>query len=136
MGQRKQSGIPAEVNAVRSHIEHWRRTRKKRSSMPEDLWDAAASVAREHGVYAVARDMGLNYENLKKRVKGISGDRRKEKRGDSSGFVELAGSQLIGTPGVVVELTDGNGAKLTMRLPGCDGLDVRSLVEAFWNRRA
>jgi hypothetical protein len=122
------------IDRLRGRIEHWRKTRKKRSPMPTDLWDAAVSIAREHGVYAVSRDLRLNHENLKKRVEGISGGRRND-GGGSSGFVELAGSQLIGTSGVVVELVDGNGAMLKIRLPGCNGLDVRGLAQAFWNRQ-
>lgn len=122
------------IEKLEDRIEHWRRTRKKRSPMPESLWEAAARAAREQGVYAVARGLGLNYENLKKRAGRISKDRTGE-MGGSSGFVELAGSQLIGAPDVVVELADGDGAKLTMRLTGCGGLDVRGLAQAFWNRR-
>ena len=54
-------------------------------------------------------------------------------------FVELSGAQLLGLPvavGPVIELSDGNGVRLTVRFAPGSTLDIAQLVEAFRGRRA
>jgi hypothetical protein len=74
----------------------------------------------------------------------VSGERR-DTGVESGGFIELRGSQLLGSlpperAETVLELADGNGATLKVRLPlgvhllGVH-LDVQGLAEAFWGRR-
>jgi hypothetical protein len=58
---------------------------------------------------------------------------------DHPGFVELSPAQLMGPmqpAGPVVELTDADGAQLTVRLPDNSELDMEGLAEAFWSRRS
>jgi hypothetical protein len=71
MGRRKRDAFPAGVNEVRRRIEHWRETRTRRSPMPGDLWEAATSLARVHGIYTIAREFGLHYDSLKSRVGAV-----------------------------------------------------------------
>jgi hypothetical protein len=45
------------------------------------MWQSAAELAQSHGIYVVARSLGLDYSTLKKRVKGSaepSAGRRKK----------------------------------------------------------
>lgn len=133
--RRKQDGLPSAVDAVRERIEHWRETRAKRTRMPEELWDAAASMAREHGLWSVSRALRVNYESLKSRASrtkdsgdGVSGP---------AGFVELEPMQFAGSvaqAGGVVELSGADGAKLTIRVGLREVLDVTALADAFWRR--
>jgi len=51
MAAKRGAALPAEVKGVRKRIEHRRRTRRKRSAMPEELWNAAASLARDRAVH-------------------------------------------------------------------------------------
>jgi hypothetical protein len=56
----------------------------------------------------------------------------------AKGFVELEGGELLGALGAggsVVELTRGDGAKLVVRLPGGQALEVAALSETFFARR-
>jgi len=105
--------------------------------MPEDLWGSAVSLAGRHGLYPVARALGVDYGTLKRRV--MRGTPRREQTGKvSPEFIELAPAPLLGRakpPGMVVELWDADGAKLVVRLAEGEGLDVRGLAEAFWRRR-
>ncbi len=138
MRRRRGSSQPPEMAAALKRVEHWRRTRKKRRPMPEDLWEEAASVARIHGVHMVSRVLRLNYNDLKKRAgqmpqKGHNGERR-----PPSGFVELRAAELLqgsGAQEAIVELSDGDGGQLTVRLTGYEKIDVPSLVQAFWRRQ-
>ncbi len=106
--------------------------------MPEDLWDAAASLARAHGVYSIARDLRLNYETMKKRVSGAPQEGR-DGAARSAGFIELNGAQLVGSldpAGAVVELSGSDGAKLMIRLRDSEELDILGMANAFWSRGA
>jgi hypothetical protein len=104
--------------------------------MPEELWDAAATVARDHGLWAVSRALRVNYESLRRRVE--RGERVGAARAvEAAGFVELEAAQVVGGSaheGTVVELTGADGAKLTIRIEGCTSLDMQALAEGFWRR--
>lgn len=126
-------GKDRELEGVRKRIEHWRKTRKKRTRMPEELWSAAVSLADGRGIYAVARGLGVNYESLKSRVLEAGGDGGSSSVA-SSGFVELSTSPGFGSSqvtGSVVELTRGGDTRLTIRLPAGEPLDVAGLASAF-----
>ncbi len=105
--------------------------------MPAELWDEATVLARELGVHPVQRALRLNHESLRRRVEdGTSPRDSAEAAGE---FVELSGAQLLGLPvaaGPVIELSDGDGVRLTVRLAAGSTLDVVQLVEAFRGRRA
>jgi len=136
MGRGKQQRLPAGVAAVRRRIEHWRETREKRSPMPQDLWDAAVSVARAHGVWSVGQALHVNYGSLKARVARAEEDEAAGP-GLSGCFVEVDAAQLVGpsvAPVTVMELSAADGAKLALRVEGGEGLDVQGLIDSFWRR--
>lgn len=136
MGRRDGGAGGARVETVCRRIEHWRATREKRSPMPAQLWEAAVSVARVHGVWATSRVLRINYESLKSRVSGVAEDGRAG-AACSAGFVELAAGQLSGAgerAGTVVELAGADGATVVIRLAAGEALDVVALTDAFWRR--
>jgi len=130
------STLPASVARVRLRVERWREQGVNRWRMPEELWDAAVSLARAHGVGPIARALRLDYGSLKKRMAHGSGC-GSEDSDSSARFVEIDPLHLmpgLGSSGVVVELSDVEGTKLVVRLGGRSGLeslDVPALVEAF-----
>lgn len=139
MGHRRGSPLSTRVREVERQVTHWRRTRRKRSPMPPALWDAAVSLARTHGVYAIAQALRLSYETLKRRLEqaaeGGSLGRQAE-----TGFVEVPAAQLAPSVEVasagVVEITGSGGVKLVIRLRDAGHLDVLGLASAFWRDRA
>ena len=137
MAQRTRSAATERVKQLRERIDRWRSTRVKLWPMPAELWDEAAALAQELGVHPVQRALRLNYESLRRRVEeGTFTRGSAEAAGE---FVELSGAQLLGLPvaaGPVIELCDGNGVRLTVRLQAGSTLDVAQLVEAFRGRRA
>lgn len=103
-----------QIEQIRREIEHWRKTRLGRTAMPAELWDAAVALAREHGVYATARDLRIGYDGLKSRLEATPKPRA---TGDSpSAFVELGRVAPMSASGSVVELVGASGTKLTIRL--------------------
>jgi hypothetical protein len=94
--------------------------------MPGGLWQAAVELARQYGVGEVARGARLDYKALKRRV-----DEGGPDSSSTAGFVELSVADVFGGAGTVVEVIDGRGAQLTVRLgPGTE-LDVMELVRSF-----
>jgi hypothetical protein len=104
--------------------------------MPPQLWAEASVLARELGVHRVKSALGLNYESLKNRVREL-GARQGGAGTKAAAFVELSGAQLLEpASGPVVEISDADGGRLTVRLATGSGLDVAGLVEVFRRRRA
>ena len=129
---------PVRVREVRELIAVWRRTREKRRAMPAELWAEAVGLARKGGTGATARALGVDFESLARRVAearaGDEGDAARTK-----GFVELSGAQLLGPAvptGPVVEISDGDGVRLTIRLARDTPLDVVGVVQGFCRRGA
>ena len=135
MGRKTRNGLPARVRKVRDQIALWRRTRGKRWPMPAKLWDEAVSLARTEGTYAMARALRVDYGSLARRVAEARGG------GDGSAasaraFVPLSGAPFLAPAGPVVEMSDGDGVRLTIRLGTGSPLDVAGLVQRFRERRA
>ena len=127
---------PNEIRAaqrlqqVRRGIDVWRWTRLKRSQMPEELWARATWLAQSLGVWRVARDLGLCYESLKRRVE----ERASQREAGAPRFVEVRGSDLTNvasSDGTVVELQVTDGMRMTVRLGGGAQVDMMALVAAF-----
>ena len=126
-----------DVEQVLARIEDWRRTRRKRTAMPEELWVEAAALASEHGVSRVARALKVHYGSLKRRVEqGVGSGELIEKR--SGGFVELSMAEVLPRPAAVstvVKLSRGDGAEATVELGAGEVVDIVGLAEALWSRR-
>jgi hypothetical protein len=104
--------------------------------MPAELWEEAVDIARVHGVHAVSYELGLNYRNLKSR---LSEDDRvcQSNTPKPPVFVELEKEQILGvseSKEITLELTNSDGGKLTVHLPGQQALDVSSLVSSFFQK--
>ena len=98
--------------------------------MPEELWARATRLAQSLGVWRVARDLGLCYESLKRRVE----ERASHREAGAVRFVEVRGSELMNvasSDGTVVELQATDGMRMTVRLGGGAQVDMMALVAAF-----
>jgi hypothetical protein len=134
MERRAHDGVnDRRVKEVRNEIARWRRTREKRTTMPAELWAAARALARARGTYRMARALRVDYESLARRVAEAGGERTAETKSD--GFVELRGADLLGGA-TVVEVSDIDGARMTIRIGAGSALDATALVSAFRRRAA
>ena len=109
--------IHTEVERVRQRFERWRRTRKKRSPIPEKLWQAAVQVARSYGVNKTARAFRLDYYELKRRL-GAGPRATAVERESMASFVELVAAAPAVNGECVVEVESGGGTKLRVHLRG------------------
>lgn len=92
MQAEQRSTEPAGLEALRNQIEAWRGMRPRTRSMPPALWSEAAAMARERGVYRVARALRLNFDTLKRQAGSASMPGRRRRR-------SVTGTVLEGAPG-------------------------------------
>ena len=122
----------SDIEGARRRLEVWRKSRPRGKRIPTRLWALAAALARAHGVSRVSQRLGLDYNGLKRRAEAIRAPRRSRLE-PPPGFVELPLIQQPGqVPNCTVELARGEGAKMTIRWEGKEGLDLVGLAEAFW----
>ncbi len=132
MTRGKSSRIPS-LEDVRSRLERWRRTRQGKTPIPDELWSAAAAVARRDGVNPTAVALHLDGGKLKRRMAASSRPARKE---PPAAFVELlapsqarSGSQ---GPEYTLEL-EGRHAKLRIHCPAAAAAELATLSRALWD---
>lgn len=143
MRRAKGDGLRPEVRKLRDQIERWRKTRTKRTRMPEKLWTLATALGRAYGVYRISQDLGISYDCLRVRVEQ-SGDgvasrgewpQARKAAGKQPKFVELQAMPTpvaaVGSDGTLVEVEDAAGSKLTIRLGDTSPVDVSSVLAAF-----
>ena len=124
-----------EIEPVRRQLEAWRRTRQPRERIPEPLWSAMTKLARTYGVSPVSAALRVEYYALKDRVAG-SPKVTSVSASSLPTFVELKPPPISQPTGCRVEVEDGSGNKMTLRLDSGVGLDAIAMIQAFWSRRA
>jgi len=132
MTRGKSSRIPS-LEDVRSRFERWRRTRQGKAPIPEELWLAAAAVARRDGVNPTAVALHLDGGQLKRRMVASGRVARKE---PPAAFVELlAPSQARSgshRPEYTLELEGRNG-KLRIHCQAATAAELATLSRALWD---
>lgn len=128
--------LKAKIEPLRQQVEGWRTTKGSNEKMPEALWEEAiALAAKVYGVSPVQRILRIDYRGLERRALGIVKQASKGRANPSPGlrqsFVELPTLPLRRTEHVV-ELEDGSGRKLTVKVVGGQLGEVLPLAQAFW----
>jgi len=97
--------------------------------LPEAVWTSAAALARTQGLSVVARTLRLDYYKLR-RAAGASSSPTAP-----PAFVELQVAAVADPgPGLsTVELSDGTGARMTLRVPS-ERPTLLALARTFWRR--
>jgi hypothetical protein len=128
-----------DIEEARRRLEVWRKSRPRGKRIPTRLWALAVALARTHGVSPVSQRLGLDYNGLKRRAEAAKAPRRsrQSRLKPPPGFVEVPLiEQPVQGPSCTVELARGEGARMTIRWEGKEGLDLVGLVEAFWRSGA
>lgn len=129
-----QTGVSARqpsLEAVNELIEAWRRDRKKRRPMPEELWEAAASLSEKYSLHQISKALGLNHTTLKKRVHP---DRAPVQKEQIPTFIELGMQPVPMIAECIIEMEDGAGAKMRMQFRGKTDFNLLELGKAFWRK--
>jgi hypothetical protein len=130
--------IGDRLDELEERFRRWREGRQRGDRIPPQLWEAAADVAREHGVPRVAHRLRLNAAGLHKRLESAVGDAPGELTEPE--FVELltvpaAAATEASTSSVhecVVELHNARGARMRVELNAGGLAGLTHLCRAFW----
>ena len=125
---RKNIPVPEPIAQLQRQLEQFRSSRPARTRLPESLWQAAEELARQHGVYAVAHPLRLDYTRLKKRLDGTLSPRRRSRNGS---FVELIAPPAAALDGFTIEFESARGGKMRIRWKAPTALDWASLLRAW-----
>jgi hypothetical protein len=128
--------VPTVLDDVRGQFERWREAHPPRTRIPEALWSRAVSLAREHGVYRVARELHLRYYSLKERVESAGGHDSGLQMA-AAGFVELVAKAKQNTAAIecTVELERRGGERMRIHLRGAETADLVALSRTLWENR-
>ena len=128
------SSIAESILELQVQLEQFRSMHEKRARLPGALWQSAAELARQHGIYVVAHTLRLDYSTLKKHVQGSSAaSRPRRKKAVAARFVELIGTGQARVDEYVIELESDDRAKLRIHCKTASPPDWRVLLEA-WGR--
>jgi hypothetical protein len=130
----ERNGVPGALGRLQDRFEQWRQQTGPghRRRIPNTFWEEASILARQQGVFTVARALRLNYAALKKRA-GVNAGRRCQPK--SVPFVELMMSNPEATSENVIELVNRQGARMTLRLRSPCRQAVVDLAEVFLRQR-
>jgi hypothetical protein len=116
------------LEEVKARFEEWRRNRKGKASIPDELWAAAAGVARKEGVSRTSTELRVEWNHLKRRMAAASGATPKPV---PPAFVELVGPGGTSLPECSIEL-EGRRCKLRIELKGASASYLAMLSRQLW----
>jgi hypothetical protein len=128
MNRRESKPVAAPIVELQRDLEEYRRSQPRRAKLPESIWEAAAELAREHGVYAVAQALRLDYMGLKKRLGEVAG-RRPDK--SKPVFVELIAPRPATGEECLIEFESTRGDKMRIHWPVRVAPDWTALLRAW-----
>lgn len=125
------------LEEVKRQFSRWRETRQnRRSRIPTELWQTATDLIGPYSKNEVARALGLNYTDLKKRYEAQCVSGPSVSTPADNAFVEIPWpahpASCVSDYVLEVEGREGRKLKLTIRHEGA-GLDVVSLVKGLWD---
>jgi hypothetical protein len=126
-------GLPA----ARREFDRWRRSVGRVRRIPQDLWERASALAREHGVSRTARALGLDYDALARRMQTGERRRKDDRRiSEASAFVELSipavETRQARAPTCRLELSAGGSTRLCLELDGVEPVEIDALARGLW----
>ena len=129
MARRRRGNLTIEE--VQARFDQWRKTRRGRSPIPDELWVAAGELARRHGVNRISRVLRLEFNHLKRMAKsGVQiSDTGAEK---APSFLELVNPDASGLPEYTIEI-DGPNGTLRIHCKGVTAADLADLSRALWS---
>ena len=144
MAVRTGAGREEELQRGSARFAEWRRTRRRGTPIPVELWELAVELAERYGVSRTSQALPVGYYALQERLVACgqsSDDSKNVPAVDSSPvmpspkFVELPTATLGAPVECVVEFEKPGGAKLRIHVRSLQLPDLSALGRAFWESR-
>lgn len=126
-----------DVEQLRQQFVQYRQAHAVRSRLPEQLWTAAAKLARRDGITATARALGLDRPSLQKWTdrlqprRSIKAHKAPRQPRSAPAFVELLAGSTGTRNSCLVEVESRQGGKLRLELKGVATSQLAELIRAF-----
>ena len=115
------------LDEAKARFEEWRRNRRGKAAIPDELWAIAVEVARKEGVSRTSTELHVEWNHLKRRVAAASGASRQTA---SPAFVELAAPPTQLLPECTIEL-EGRRGNLRICVKGAPASYLAALSRAL-----
>lgn len=115
-----------KIDEVRARFEEWRQNRQGKSPIPDELWSAAAELARKDGINRTAAELHLDGGKLKRLMEANATSGK-----PAATFVELLTPRALSIPESTIEL-EGRHGTVRIQLKGASASDVAGLSRALW----
>jgi hypothetical protein len=126
MNRKSTAPVPEAITQLQRQLEQFRSNRPGRKKLPESLWEVAVELARQHGIYAVAHPLRLDYTRLKQRLGGMPSQPGKQRQ---PAFVELISAAAVAE--CVIEFESPGGGKMRIQWKAAIPPDWASLLRAW-----
>jgi hypothetical protein len=127
------SGGDDDLEELRKRFAEFRSKHPPRTHFPEELWHAAAEMAKRRGVNPVCRCMRLDANSLRKwlgeRPPKLA--RKKHTAIAPAAFVELLRPASGSAATCIVEVESPRGGKLRLELKGIAASEIAQLIHTF-----
>jgi hypothetical protein len=122
----------AMIEQVQSRFRQWRKTRRGKAPIPDELWEAAAVLARRDGVNQTATALGLDGSKLKRRMGESAAAATRRTATAPPAFVELRApaNPAAHRPEYTIEL-EGRHGKLRIHCQGATTAELAGLSRAL-----
>jgi len=116
------------LKEAKARFEEWRRNRKGKASIPDELWASAVEVARKEGVSRTSTELRVEWNHLKRRMAAASAATSNVV---PPTFVELVAPVEASLPECTIEL-EGRRGKLRIELKGASASYLATLSRELW----
>lgn len=117
-----------DTDELRERFDAWRKTRQPQAPIPPELWDRAAELAAEQGLWKTARALRLDYNALKKRVNARTPERPAL---PGPQFVELLAPLSGQIAECSLEVESAQGARLRIEMKNIAASGLASIIREF-----
>jgi hypothetical protein len=126
--------LPEDIADLWIRFEGWRSAKSGRGRIPDELWEEAVELARKYGVSRISATLRLSYNGLRSRLKPnrLPGKPSRSSSLETPAFIEIGD---MSTPGLFhcrLELENGAGSKLRIRMQGNPSFDLVALSRVFF----
>ena len=120
----------SNLRTARARFEQWRKTRTRKSPIPDELWEVAIHTARQEGVNQTAQQLHLDAGKLKRLlVNAEAGPTLKA--ASQPRFVELIAPLPVAPSACVVEFESAQGSKMRIHWKAPTEPDWTSLLRCW-----
>ncbi len=131
MSQPKAPASTLTLETLKQQFKHWRANRKHRGRIPDELWEAAVSLAGQYSAHYISKSLRVNHSALRDR---IAARNQRENTEIQTCFFELRPPQSPPVAECLVEMENTHGDKMRMHFAGEISFDLLTLGQDFWRR--